>query len=91
MKHPVKCFNNPKVCLKALEPFIRDGEHLQAGKPFKQFGEMRSREILANNAQSYDFALFAMITPQVLCTCDTSFRGLLTIVPTWYTRIAFNG
>lgn len=34
--------------LKELEPFIRNGEHLQTGKPFKRFGGMRSREILAN-------------------------------------------
>jgi hypothetical protein len=36
------------VALKELEPFIRNGEHLQTGKPFKKFGGMRSREILAN-------------------------------------------
>ena len=34
--------------LKELEPFVRNGEHLQTGKPFKRFGGMRSREILAN-------------------------------------------
>ena len=36
------------LALKELEPFIRNGEHLQTGKPFKKFGGMRSREILAN-------------------------------------------
>jgi hypothetical protein len=36
------------VALKELEPFVRDGQHLQTGKPFNKFGGMRSREILAN-------------------------------------------
>lgn len=36
------------IALKELEPFIRDGEHLQTGKPFKNFGGLRSREVLAN-------------------------------------------
>jgi hypothetical protein len=33
---------------KELEPFIRNGEHLQTGKALAKFGGMRSREILAN-------------------------------------------
>jgi hypothetical protein len=37
-----------KVALKELEPFIRDARHLQTGKPFDQFGGLRSRELLAN-------------------------------------------
>jgi hypothetical protein len=37
-----------KVALKELEPFVRDGRHLQVGKPFDNFGGLRSREILAN-------------------------------------------
>jgi hypothetical protein len=36
------------MCLKELEPFIRNGQHLQTGKPFAQLGDMRSREALAN-------------------------------------------
>ena len=36
------------MALKELEPFIRNGEHLQTGRPFKQFGGLRSRELLAN-------------------------------------------
>ena len=48
MKYTVIRFKDLKTCLKQLEPFIRDGEHLQTGKPFKKFGGMRSREILAN-------------------------------------------
>lgn len=36
------------MALKELEPFIRDGEHLRIGRPFKRFGGLRSRELLAN-------------------------------------------
>ena len=49
------------MALKELEPFIRHGEHLQTGKPFENFGDLRSRELLANwllcvtfNAESGD-------------------------------------
>src|SRR5579871_113241 len=59
MKYPVTRFKSLKIALKELEPFIRNGEHLQTGKPFKRMGGMRSREMLANwlacvviNAQS---------------------------------------
>ncbi len=48
MKHNVTRFKNLSVALKELEPFIRDGEHLQTGKPFKRLSGMRSREALAN-------------------------------------------
>lgn len=48
MKYPVKRFKSLAIALKELEPYIRDGEHLQTGKPFNKFGGMRSREILAN-------------------------------------------
>ena len=48
MKYPVKRFKSLPVALKELEPFIRNGKHLQTGKPFKKLGGMRSREILAN-------------------------------------------
>ncbi len=48
MKHAVKKFKSLTVALKELEPFIRDGAHLQTGKPFKKLGDMRSREVLAN-------------------------------------------
>lgn len=48
MKYPVRRFKNLIVCLKELEPFVRDGQHLLTGKPFKRFGGMRSREVLAN-------------------------------------------
>ena len=48
MRYPVTCFESLEVCLKELEPFIRDGQHLETGKPFKRFGGLRSRELLAN-------------------------------------------
>lgn len=48
MKARVTRFKSLSVGLKELEQFVRDGEHLQTGKPFKLFGELRSRELLAN-------------------------------------------
>jgi hypothetical protein len=48
MKYPITRFKSLKLALKELEPFIRNGRHLQTGKPFKRFGELRSRELLAN-------------------------------------------
>ena len=48
MKYRVTRFKSLKIALKELEPFIRNGEHLQTGKPFKRFGGMLSREALAN-------------------------------------------
>ena len=42
MKHQVTRFKSLKVGLKEIEPFIRDGKHLQTGKPFKRFGGLRS-------------------------------------------------
>lgn len=48
MRYPVRRFKSLAVALKEIEPFVRDGQHLQTGKPFAKFGGMRSREILAN-------------------------------------------
>lgn len=48
MKHSITTFKSLKVCLKELKLFICDGQHLETGKPFKRFGGLRSREILAN-------------------------------------------
>jgi len=48
MKYPVTLFKSMEVALKKIEPFVRNGAHLQTGKPFKQLGGMRSREVLAN-------------------------------------------
>ncbi|QQN63665.1 hypothetical protein JIR23_29845 [Bradyrhizobium diazoefficiens] len=36
------------ITLKMLEPYVKNATHLQTGKPFQNFGEMRSREALAN-------------------------------------------
>jgi hypothetical protein len=48
MRHSVKRFKSLAVGLKELEPFIRSGEHLESGRPFKQLAGMRSREAVAN-------------------------------------------
>ncbi len=48
MKNSVTSFKSLNICLKELEPFIRDGIHLETGRPFHKFGALRSREILAN-------------------------------------------
>ena len=48
MKYPVTRFRTLKLALKELQPFIRNGQHLATGRPFKQFGGMRSREVLGN-------------------------------------------
>jgi hypothetical protein len=48
VKHKVTKFKNLNIALKELQPFILSGEHLQTGKPFSQFGGLRSREMLAN-------------------------------------------
>jgi hypothetical protein len=48
MKYKVTNFKSPEVALKQLEPFVRDGRHLYTGKPFDRFGNLRSRELLAN-------------------------------------------
>jgi hypothetical protein len=48
MKYPTTSFKSPKLALKELEPLIRNGRHLATGRRFKEFGGMRSREILAN-------------------------------------------
>ncbi|MBK8009106.1 MAG: hypothetical protein IPK23_12300 [Rhizobiales bacterium] len=48
MKVAAKRFVSMHSALKQLEAYIRDGNHLQTGSPFRTFGGMRSREILAN-------------------------------------------
>ena len=48
MKLKVTKFKTLKIALKEIEQFIRDGKHLYTGKPFKRFGELRSRELVAN-------------------------------------------
>jgi hypothetical protein len=48
MKAKVTHFKSLEVALKELEPFIRNGQHLFTGKPFKRMEGLRSRELLAN-------------------------------------------
>lgn len=48
MKYPVTQFKSLDTALKELAPFVRNGRHLQTGRPFARFGGMRSREMLAN-------------------------------------------
>jgi hypothetical protein len=48
MKYPVRRFKSLEVGLKEIESFVRNCAHLQTGKAFKQLGDMRSREVLAN-------------------------------------------
>ena len=48
MDVPVRKFKTMAVALKTLEPYVRNATHLQTGRPFQNFGEMRSREALAN-------------------------------------------
>jgi hypothetical protein len=46
--HEVRRFESMRVALKELEQFVRNGDHLFTGQPFKGFGDLRSREICAN-------------------------------------------
>jgi hypothetical protein len=48
MKYPTVRFKNLKVALKEIEQFVRDPQHLQTGRPVKQFGDLRPRELLTN-------------------------------------------
>jgi hypothetical protein len=48
MKYAVTRFKSMELALKEIEPFVKNGAHLQSGKPFDRFGGMRSREMLAN-------------------------------------------
>lgn len=48
MRYSGKTFKSMKICLKELEKFIRDGNHLETGKPFQRFDGLRSREVLGN-------------------------------------------
>jgi hypothetical protein len=44
MKYHVKQFKSLAAALKEIEPFVRNVQHLQTGKPFEKFGGMRSRD-----------------------------------------------
>jgi hypothetical protein len=49
INHHVRRFRSLDAALKELERFVLNSRHLQDGRPpFAQFGDMRSREMLAN-------------------------------------------
>jgi hypothetical protein len=48
MKYPARRFKSLAIALKEIEPHVRHGKHLQTGKPFANFADMRSREVLSN-------------------------------------------
>jgi len=48
MRYEVTGFKSLALALKELEPFIRNGKHLQTGKEITNFGRPRSRELLGN-------------------------------------------
>jgi hypothetical protein len=48
MRHDSKRFKSLTIALKEIEPYVRNGKHLRSGSPFKNFGNMRFREMLAN-------------------------------------------
>lgn len=48
MKYKVIRFKTLKIALQELQPFILNGEHITTGRPFDNFGRLRSRELLAN-------------------------------------------
>ena len=49
MKVSVRRFKSLAIGLKELEPFIRNGQHLATGRPFKGLNGMRSREALQSH------------------------------------------
>lgn len=48
MELPVRKFKSMEVALKTLEPYVKSATQLQTGKPFQNFGDMRSREAVPN-------------------------------------------
>ena len=48
MKYSVTRFKSLAVALKEIEPFVRNGQYLETGKPFVQLKGMLLREVLAN-------------------------------------------
>src|SRR6266851_526243 len=48
MRYQTKRFKCMAIALRELEPFIAAGAHLKTGKGFKKFGDLRSRELVAN-------------------------------------------
>lgn len=48
LTYKVRRFKSLAIALKELEPFIRNGQYLQSGRPFKQLNGMLPREAVAN-------------------------------------------
>jgi hypothetical protein len=48
LRYPATRFKNLKKALKELEPFFRDGRQIQSGRPLREFGGLRPRELVAN-------------------------------------------
>jgi hypothetical protein len=48
MKQPTIRFKSLNAGLKELQPFVINGQHLYDGRPFKNMGGLRSREVLGN-------------------------------------------
>jgi hypothetical protein len=48
MRYQTKRFKSMAIALRELEPFIKSGAHLETGKAFKNFGDLRPRELVAN-------------------------------------------
>jgi hypothetical protein len=47
MKYPIKKFTSLTDALRELGPYVRNGQHLLTGKPFRKLGGLRSREAWA--------------------------------------------
>lgn len=47
MRYLITTFKNLTICIKELERFICNGNHVETGRGFTKFGGLRSREILA--------------------------------------------
>lgn len=58
MRYKVRRFKSMTIALKELEPFVRNGKHLESGKEFANFDKARSRELWANwlVCAAYNFA-----------------------------------
>src|SRR5216110_2703624 len=58
MRYQTKWFKSMAIALRELEPFIKSGAHLETGKAFKNFGDLRPRELVVR-FKSYRFARYS--------------------------------
>lgn len=77
VEHNVKRFKNLTIALKELEPFIRNGEHLQTGRGFKSFGDARSRELLGNWLLCVVANYFSAPERFIFCSDPTGGDGII--------------